>query len=177
MARKVLLAMEKPFSANARDEIVGIIKGAGYEPVVLESYKAKADLLKAVADVDAMIIRSDIVDAEVLETAKSLKLVVRAGAGYDNIDTKKAREKGVDAMNTPGQNSNAVAELAFALMLHMARGKFDGGTGSELRGKRLGLHAFGAVGKCMAAIAGGFGMKVMAFDPYVDAAKMKEHGV
>lgn len=175
-SRKVLLATEKAFSASARDEVVGILEGAGYQAVVLESYKAKADLLKAVADVDAMIIRSDVVDAEVLDAAKSLKLVVRAGAGYDNVDGKKAREKGVDVMNTPGQNSNAVAELAFGMMVFIARGKFDGGTGSELRGKTLGLHAFGAVGRCMAAVAGGFGMKVLAFDPYVDAAAIKEGG-
>lgn len=177
MARKVLLATEKPFSAAARDEVVNILKQAKYDAVVLESYKSKADLLKAAADVDAMIVRSDIVDAEVLAAAKPLKLVVRAGAGYDNIDIGKAKERGTAVMNTPGQNSNAVAELAFGMMVYMARGKFDGKTGTELRGKSLGLHAFGAVGRAVAAIAKGFGMTVHAFDPYVDAAKLRDAGV
>jgi D-3-phosphoglycerate dehydrogenase len=177
MSKKVLLATEKAFSASARDQVVAIIEEAGYQPVVLESYKAKADLLAAVADVDAMIIRSDIVDAEVLAAAKNLKLVVRAGAGYDNIDCKTAKEKGVAAMNTPGQNANAVAELAIGMMVYLARGKFDGKTGSELKGKRLGLHAFGAVGRCVATIAKGFGMTVCAFDPFVDAARIQAAGV
>jgi len=165
MARKVLLATEKAFAKTARDEVIAILKGAGYEVPVLENYKNKSDLIAAVADVDAMIIRSDVVDAEVLAAAKNLKLVVRAGAGYDNIDCKGAREKGVDAMNTPGQNSNAVAELAIGMMIYMARGKFGGKSGTELKGKRLGIHAIGAVGRGVAAIAkGGFGMTVKAFD-------------
>ncbi|MGI5860723.1 MAG: NAD(P)-dependent oxidoreductase [Myxococcales bacterium] len=176
MAKKVLLATEKPFSASARDQVVGIIKDAGYEAVVLESYKSKADLLAAVADVDAMIVRSDIVDAEVLGAGKNLKLVVRAGAGYDNIDIANAKERGIAVMNTPGQNSNAVAELVFGMMLYMARGKFDGKTGSELRGKSLGLQAFGNVGRAVAPIAKGFGMTLRAFDPYVDAEKIREGG-
>lgn len=165
MARKVLLATEKAFAKSARDEVVAILKGAGYEVPVLESYKSKAELLAAVADVDAMIIRSDVVDAEVLAAAKKLKLVVRAGAGYDNIDGKKAREGGVDAMNTPGQNANAVAELAIGMMIYLARGKFGGKSGTELKGKRLGVHAIGAVGRGVATIAkNGFGMSVKAFD-------------
>jgi D-3-phosphoglycerate dehydrogenase len=179
MTKKVLMATEKPFSASARDEVVAILKQANYEVVVLESYKSKADLLQAAADVDAMIVRSDIVDGDVLEAAKNLKLVVRAGAGYDNIDCGKAKERGTSVMNTPGQNSNAVAELAVAMMLYMARGKFDGKTGSELRGKRLGLHAFGAVAQALAVIARGFGMKVSAYvrRPAVYEPKMRELGV
>lgn len=177
MSKKVLLATEKPFSPSARDEVLGILRDAGYEAVALESYTAKVDLLKAVADVDAMIIRSDQVDAEVLGAAKSLKLVVRAGSGYDNIDCAKAKERGVLAMNTPGQNANAVAELVVSLMVHMARNKWNGKPGTELRGKTLGIHAFGAVGRAVTTIAKGFGMQVLAFDPFVDEAKMKEAGV
>jgi D-3-phosphoglycerate dehydrogenase len=177
MSKKVLLATEKPFAKSARDQVVEILKGAGYETVVLESYKEKSQLLSAVADVDAMIVRSDKIDKDVLGAAKSLKLVVRAGAGYDTIDTATAKERGVAVMNTPGQNSNAVAELAFALMLYMNRNKLEPGTGSELRGKKLGLHAFGAVGRAVATIAKGFGMTVHAFDPFVDGAKMREAGV
>lgn len=176
MARKVLLATDKPFAKTARDEVVAILKKAGYEVPLLEGYKSKAELLAAVADVDAMIIRSDIVDAEVLEAAKNLKLVVRAGAGYDNIDCKAARAKGVDAMNTPGQNSNAVAELVFGMAIYMARGKFNGKSGFELKGKRLGVHAIGAVGKLVANIGkNGFGMSVKAFD-IIPADKIRELG-
>lgn len=177
MAKKVLLATEKPFSAGARNEVVGILKQANYDVVLLESYPSKADLLKAAADVDAMIVRSDVIDSEVLNAAQNLKLIVRAGAGYDTIDCATAKERGTAVMNTPGQNSNAVAELAFGMMLYLARGKFDGKTGVELRGKSLGLHAFGAVGRAVATIARGFGMTVRAFDPFVDAAKIRETGV
>jgi D-3-phosphoglycerate dehydrogenase / 2-oxoglutarate reductase len=177
MSKKVLLATEKPFSATARDEVVGILKKANYGVVLLESYKNKNELLQAVADVDAMIVRSDIIDKEVLKAASKLQLVVRAGAGYDNIDGGNARERRVDVMNTPGQNSNAVAELAFGLMLYMARGKFDGKTGSELRGKNLGIHAFGAVGRQIAAIGKGFGMIVRAYDPFVDRTLIAQSGV
>ena len=177
MSKKVLLATDKPFSPGARDEVVGVLKNAKYEVVVLESYKSPADLHKAVADVDAMIIRSDKVDADVLAAAKNLKLVVRAGAGYDNVDCAKAKEKGVAVMNTPGQNSNAVAELAVGMMLYMARGKFDGKTGTELRGKSLGLHACGAVGRAVAAIGKGLGMTVRAFDPLLGADKIRAAGI
>ncbi len=176
MSKTVLLATEKPFSAAARDEVVGIIKQAGYTARVLESYKGKAPLLEAIADADAAIVRSDVIDPEVLAVAKNLKLVVRAGAGYDTIDTKAAKEKGVAVMNTPGQNANAVAELAFGMMVYQARGKFDGKTGTELRGKSIGLHAFGAVGRAVAAIAKGFGMTVYAFDPFVKADAIKDAG-
>jgi D-3-phosphoglycerate dehydrogenase len=176
LSKTVLLATEKPFSAAARDEVVGIIKQAGYTARVLESYKGKGPLLEAVADVDAVIIRSDIVDAEVLDAAKQLKLVVRAGAGYDNVDTAAAKAKGVAVMNTPGQNANAVAELVFGMAIYSARGRFNGKTGSELRGKTLGLHAFGAVGRAVAAIAKGFGITVYAFDPFVKPEAIKEAG-
>ncbi|MGC4114129.1 MAG: NAD(P)-dependent oxidoreductase [Myxococcales bacterium] len=177
MARKVLLATEKAFAKAAEDELLAILKQAGYETVVLKNYKDKADLAKAIADVDACIIRSDVVDREILDAAKNLKLVVRAGAGYDNIDCAAAKEKGVAAMNTPGQNSNAVAELALGLMVYMARGKFGGKSGFELRGKRLGLHGFGAVGQLVAQIAKGFGMTVKALDPFVKPEEMKAKGV
>jgi D-3-phosphoglycerate dehydrogenase len=177
VSKTVLLATEKPFSAAARDEVVAIIKGAGYTARVLESYKGKAPLLEAIADADAAIVRSDIVDPEVLSAAKKLAIVVRAGAGYDNIDTAAAKAKGVAVMNTPGQNANAVAELAFGMMLYQARGKFDGKTGSELRGKTLGLHAFGAVGRAVATIAKGFGMTVYAFDPFVKPEQFQAAGV
>lgn len=176
MSKTVLLATEKPFSAAARDEVVGIIKQAGYTAKVLESYKGKGPLLEAIADADAVIIRSDIVDQEVLDAAKQLKLVVRAGAGYDNIDCAAAKAKGVAAMNTPGQNANAVAELVFGMMVYVARGKFNGKTGAELRGKTLGLHAFGAVGRAVSAIAKGFGMTVYAYDPFVTPEAIKEAG-
>ena len=143
--------------------------------VPLENYKAKEDLLKAVADADGMIIRSDIVDEAVLAAAAKLKIVVRAGAGYDNIDLKAATAKKIVAMNTPGQNSNAVAELVFALMLYLARGAFSGKSGSELRGKKIGLQAYGAVGRCVTPIAKGFGMEVYAYDPFV-AGRGHEEG-
>lgn len=177
MGKKILLATEKPFAKVAVQGIQDIFKKAGYELVPLENYKAKEDLLKAVADADGMIIRSDIADEAVLNAGTRLKIVVRAGAGYDNIDLKAATAKGIVAMNTPGQNSNAVAELVFALMLYLARGAFSGKSGSELRGKKLGLQAYGAVGRCVTPIAKGFGMEVLAFDPFVPAEAMKKDGV
>jgi D-3-phosphoglycerate dehydrogenase len=177
MSKHVLIATDKPFSPAARDQIVGILKEAKYEVSVLEKYAGKADLLTAIANVDAVIIRSDIIDAEVLGAAGKLALVVRAGAGYDNVDTKTAKEKGVSVMNTPGQNANAVAELALAMMVFMARNQFDGTPGTELRGKTLGIHAFGAVGRGVASIAKGFGMQVLAFDPFVSEADIRAAGV
>jgi D-3-phosphoglycerate dehydrogenase len=177
VSKTVLLACEKPFSASARNEVVAIIEQAGYTPRVLESYKGKGPLIEAIADADAAIVRSDIIDAEVLEAAKKLKLVVRAGAGYDNIDTAAAKAKGIAVMNTPGQNANAVAELVFGMMIYLARGKFNGKTGGEIRGKTIGLHAFGMVGRAVAAIAKGFNMPVLAYDPYVKPEVMKEAGV
>jgi D-3-phosphoglycerate dehydrogenase / 2-oxoglutarate reductase len=176
LSKTVLLACEKPFSAAARDEVVAIIKQAGYTANVLESYKGKGPLLDAIASADAAIVRSDVIDAEVLEAAKQLKLVVRAGAGYDTIDTAAAKAKGVAVMNTPGQNANAVAELVFGMLVYVARNKFNGKVGSELKGKTIGLHAFGAVGRAVAAIAKGFGMTVYAFDPFVTADQIKAGG-
>ena len=175
--KKVLLATEKPFSKEASDEIVKIGTNAGLEVIKFEKYTSKEELLKAVADVNAIIIRSDIVDKEVIAAAKNLEIVVRAGAGYDNIDLAAATEKKVVAMNTPGQNSNAVAELAFGMMVMIARGNYDGKTGTELRGKTLGLHAYGNVGKYMAMIAKGFGMKIYAFDPFLTDAQIEADGI
>ncbi|HTM46068.1 MAG TPA: NAD(P)-dependent oxidoreductase [Polyangiaceae bacterium] len=177
MSKTVLLATEKAFSASARDHVVTIIKDAGYAPVVLENYKGKAPLIEAIAKADAVIFRSDIIDAEVLDAAKNLKLAVRAGAGYDNIDIAAAKAKNIAVMNTPGQNANAVAELVFGMLVYLARGKFDGKTGSELRGKTLGLHAFGMVGRAVATIAKGFGMHVYAFDPFVKPEVLEAAGV
>jgi D-3-phosphoglycerate dehydrogenase / 2-oxoglutarate reductase len=176
MAKKVLLATEKPFAPAARDQVVAVLKEANYEAVLLESYTDKSALLEAVADVDAMIIRSDKVTKEVLDAAKKLKLVVRAGAGYDNIDCAAAKEKGVAAMNTPGQNSNAVAELVFGLLVFTARGRYNGKSGTELKGKTLGIHAVGNVGKCVARIAKGFEMKVLGFDPFLKPEEIKAAG-
>ncbi|MBM3403864.1 MAG: 3-phosphoglycerate dehydrogenase [Bacteroidetes bacterium] len=174
---KVLVATEKPFAPVAVEGIRKVFNEAGFEMILLENYKEKSDLLKAVGTVDAIIIRSDIVDKEVVDAAKALKIVVRAGAGYDNIDLPACTAKGVVAMNTPGQNSNAVAELAFGMMIQHARGYYSGKSGSELRGKKLGIHAYGNVGKYVAMIAKGFGMEVYAFDPFVTADKMKQDGV
>ena len=177
MGKKVLVATEKPFAKIAVQGISEIFKKAGYEMIPLESYKAKEDLLKAVVDMDGMIIRSDIIDEVVLAAGSSLKIVVRAGAGYDNVDLNAATARKVVVMNTPGQNSNAVAELVFALMLYLARGAFSGKSGSELRGKKIGLQAYGAVGRCVTPIAKGFGMEVYAFDPYIPAEAIKKDGV
>jgi D-3-phosphoglycerate dehydrogenase len=177
VSKTVLLATEKPFSASARNEVVAIIEQAGYKPVVLESYKGKGPLLEAIASADAAIVRSDIIDAEVLAAASKLAIVVRAGAGYDNIDTAAARAKNIAVMNTPGQNANAVGELVFGMLIYTARGKFNGKTGGEIRGKTIGLHAFGMVGRAVAAIAKGFNMPVVAYDPFVKPETFKEAGV
>lgn len=177
MSKKVLLATEKPFAKVAVDGIQKIFEAAGYEMIRLEKYTDKADLQKAVADVDAMIIRSDKASADVIGAAANLKVIVRAGAGYDNIDLAAATARGICAMNTPGQNSNAVAELAFGLMLYLARNKFTEGNGGELRGKKLGIHAYGNVGRFVAQIARGFGMEVLAYDAFVPADKMAAEGV
>lgn len=163
---KVLVATEKPFAAVAVDGIRQVIDEAGYELVLLEKYASKQELLNAVADVDAIIIRSDIVDQEVLDAAKNLKIVVRAGAGYDNIDLAASKAKGVIAQNTPGQNSNAVAELVFGMTVMAVRNMYNGTSGTELKGKTIGIHAFGQVGRNVARIAKGFEMEVSALDPY-----------
>lgn len=164
---KFLIATEKPFAPAAVKQIREIIENAGHETILLEKYTDKKDLLNAVENADAMIVRSDIVDKEVLDAAKNLKIVVRAGAGYDNVDLAAATANGVCVMNTPGQNSNAVAELVFGMLLSLVRSGFDGASGSELRGKKLGLHAFGYIGKLVAQIANGFGMEVFAYSPSV----------
>jgi D-3-phosphoglycerate dehydrogenase len=174
---KILVATEKPFAPVAIKQIREVTEAAGYELVLLEKYKDVSELLPAVADADAMIVRSDLVTAQVLDAAKKLRIVVRAGAGYDNLDLQACSSHKVVAMNTPGQNANAVAELAFEMMLYLARGGFTGKSGTELRGKTLGLHAFGNVGKYMAEIAKGFGMNVYAFDPYVNEVDMRNAGV
>lgn len=171
---KVLVATEKPFSKDAVASIKKVFDEAGFETVLLENYTDAADLVKAVAEVDGMIIRSDIASKEVIDAGANLKIVVRAGAGYDNIDLKAATAKGVVAMNTPGQNSNAVAELALGMMVFLARAGFSGKTGTELKGKTLGIHAYGWVGKNIARIAKGFDMKVIAFDPFVKHAEHPE---
>jgi len=174
---KVLIATVKPFSAEAVEEVKGIFKAAAYEVEVLSKYPDQSDLLTAVRDADALIIRSDKVDREVIEAGKKLKIVVRAGAGYDNVDLAAATEKGVVVMNTPGQNSNAVAELALGMMVFMNRTGFTPAAGTELRGKKLGIHAYGAVGRIVGLIAKGFGMKVYAYDPFVDPVIIKNDGV
>lgn len=174
---KVLIATEKPFAAVAVDGMREVIEGAGAELVLLEKYTDKADLLAAVADVDALIIRSDKVDAEVLDAARNLKIVVRAGAGYDNIDLAAATAHNVSAQNTPGQNSNAVAELVFGLAVMMCRNMYNGTSGSELKDKTLGIQAFGQVGRNVARIARGFGMSISALDPFCPDAVMEEAGV
>ena len=174
---KVLVATEKPFSKVAVDGIQKIVEGAGYTFAKLEKYASPAELLAAVADADALIVRSDKVTKEVVDAAKNLKIVVRAGAGYDNLDLAACSERGIVAMNTPGQNSNAVAELALCMMVYISRNQFTPGTGSELKGKTLGIQAYGNVGRLVAALAKGFGMKIMAFDPFVPAKKMVAEGV
>jgi D-3-phosphoglycerate dehydrogenase / 2-oxoglutarate reductase len=175
--KKILVATEKPFAKVAVEGIRQIIEKAGYEMALLENYTLKSELNAAVADADAIIIRSDIVDKDVLAAAGKVKIVVRAGAGYDNIDLEAATQHGVVAMNTPGQNSNAVAELAIGMMVYAARNFFNGSSGSELKGKKLGLHAFGYVGKAVATIAKGFGMEVYAFDPFVKKETMEAEGI
>ena len=174
---KVLVATDKPFAKAAVDGIRKIIEDAGFELVLLEKYTAQSDFVNAVADVDAVIIRSDIANKEVIDAAKNLKIIVRAGAGYDNIDLAACTEKGVVAMNTPGQNSNAVAELALGMMVMAARNNYDGSSGTELRGKKLGIHAYGNIGRYIAQIAKGFGMEVYAFDPFVSKEAMEKDGI
>jgi D-3-phosphoglycerate dehydrogenase len=175
--KKVLVATDKPFAKVAVDGIRQIIEKAGYELLLLEKYTEHSDFVKAVEQVDAVIIRSDTADREVIEAGKNLKIIVRAGAGYDNIDLAAATEHKIVAMNTPGQNSNAVAELAIGMMIYMARNAYNGSSGTELRDKSLGIHAYGNVGKYVAGIAKGFGMKLYAYDPYVDASAMEKDGV
>ena len=174
---KILVATEKPFAAAAVNGIKAEIEGAGNELVLLEKYTDKQQLLDAVADADAMIIRSDKVTPEVLDAAKQLKIVVRAGAGYVNVDCAYAKEKGVVVENTPGQNSNAVAELVFGLLVYAVRNFYNGKSGSELLGKKLGILAFGNVGRNVARIAKGFGMEVYAYDAFCPKEAIEAAGV
>ena len=175
---KVLIATEKPFAKTAVEGIESILKEANYEVVRLEKYTDKAELLAAVADVDALIIRSDKVTAEVIEAAKQLKIVVRAGAGFDNVDLAAATAHNVVVMNTPGQNSNAVAELALGMMVYMARNQFNPGTGTELSGKTLAIHAYGNVGRLVGLKGKALGMNVVAYDPFItDDAVFERDGV
>ena len=173
---KILVATEKPFAAQAVNEMKKVIADSGNEMILLEK-GTKDDLIKAVADADGLIVRSDIVDKAVMDAAPRLKVVVRAGAGYDNIDLATATEKGICVMNTPGQNSNAVAELVFGMLVMMVRNQYDGTTGTELKGKSLGIHAYGQVGRNVARIAKGFGMRVSALDPFVKDEVMIEEGI
>ena len=173
---KILVATEKPFAAAAVDGIRQVVEEAGHELVLLEK-GTKADLIAKVADAAGLIVRSDIVDKEVFDAAPLLKVVVRAGAGYDNIDLAEATAHGVCVMNTPGQNSNAVAELVFGMAVLMIRNCYNGKAGSELKGKTLGIHAFGQVGRNVARIAQGFGMQVSALDPWVKDEDMAAAGV
>lgn len=173
---KILLATQKPFAAAAVAGIRNIVEEAGYELSILEKYESAEELKAAAADADAMIVRSDKVTKEVVEAAKSLKIVVRAGAGFDNLDLEACSAHGVVAMNTPGQNSNAVAELAIAMMIFMSRNQFTPATGSEIQGKTLGIQAFGNVGRLVSAKAAALGMNVKAIDPFLTAEQIKAGG-
>ncbi len=174
---KVLIATDKPFAKVAVDGIRKVIEGAGYELALLEKYTEKAQLLDAVKDANAIIIRSDIIDAEVLDAAKALKIVVRAGAGYDNVDLAAATAHNVIVMNTPGQNSNAVAELVLGMLVYGVRNFFNGTSGTELKGKKLGILAYGNVGRNVARIAKGFGMDIYAYDAYTPVSAIEADGV
>lgn len=173
---EILLATQKPFAAAAVAGIRNIVEEAGYELAILEKYESAEELKAAAADADAMIVRSDKVTKEVVEAAKSLKIVVRAGAGFDNLDLEACSAHGVVAMNTPGQNSNAVAELAIAMMIFMSRNQFTPATGSEIQGKTLGIQAFGNVGRLVGAKAAALGMNVKAIDPFLTAEQIKAGG-
>ena len=177
---KVLLATSKPFASQAVNGIQNVIESAGYTFEKLENYSEKSQLLDALTDVDAMIVRSDEIDAEIINKAPKLKIIVRAGAGYDNVNIQAATERGICVMNTPGQNANAVAELVMGMMIYIQRNKFDGSVGRELKNRRLGLYAFGNVAKKVARIARGFNMPVYAFSPTLthdDLRKEGEYGV
>ena len=174
---KILIATQKPFAPAAVKGIREIVEGEGHTLALLEKYADEAELIRAVGDADALIVRSDKVTAAVLDAAPKLKIVVRAGAGYDNLDLAACSAHGVVAMNTPGQNANAVAELVIALIIYISRNQFTPGTGSEISGKKIGLQAYGNVGRLVAAKARALGMNVMAFDPFVPAEKIEADGV
>ncbi len=175
--KTVLVATEKPFAKAAVENIKKIVTEAGFQFELLEKYTSKAELLSAVAKANALIIRSDIVDKEVIDAANQLEIVVRAGAGYDNIDLNACTARKIVAMNTPGQNANAVAELVFGMLIYQIRNKFDGSTGTELRGKTIGIYGYGNIGRLVAQIARGFGMQISAFDPYIEKSVMENDGV
>ncbi len=175
--KKILIATQKPFAAEAVNQMKDIATAKGYEVELFEKYAEQSDLVAAVKTADAMIIRSDNATAEVINAAKNMKIIVRAGAGYDNIDLEAATANNVCAMNTPGQNANAVAELVFGMMIYIARNSYNGTSGTEIRGKKLGIHAYGNVGKYVAEVAKGFGMAVYAFDPFVSKDIMLKDGV
>ena len=174
---KVLIATEKPFAPVAVEGIRKEVEAAGYTLVLLEKYNMKEQLLEAVKDVEALIIRSDVIDGEIFDAAPQLKIVVRAGAGYDNVDLAAATSHGVCVMNTPGQNSNAVAELVFGLAVMAVRNFYNGKAGTELKGKNLGIHAYGNVGRNVARIAKGFGMNLYAYDAYCPKEVMEADGI
>ena len=174
---KILIATEKPFAPAAVKNITSELEGAGHEVLLLEKYTDKAQLLEAVKDVDAMIVRSDKITPDVLDAANQLKIIVRAGAGYDSIDTKYAKEKNVVVENTPGQNSNAVAELVCGMLVYAIRNFYNGKSGTELKGKKLGILAFGNVGRNVARIAKGFDMDVYAYDAFCPAEAIEAAGV
>jgi len=173
----ILVATDKPFARVAVDGIREIVKKAGFELKLLEKYTSKDQLLDAIKDADAVIVRSDILDEQVIQAAGKLKIAVRAGAGYDNIDLKAASSKGIVVMNTPGQNANAVAELTFGAMIYLNRNFFNGSSGIELKGKTLGIQAYGHIGRIVGKIARGFGMEVCALDPYVDKSAIEKDGI
>jgi D-3-phosphoglycerate dehydrogenase len=173
----ILVATDKPFAKVAVEGIREIVKNAGFELKLLEKYTSKEQLLDAIKDVDAVIVRSDILDEQVIQSAGKLKIAVRAGAGYDNIDLKASTAKGIVVMNTPGQNANAVAELAFGAMIYLNRNFFNGTSGVELRGKTLGIHAYGHIGRIVGRIAKGLGMEVFAHDPFVDKIVIENDGI
>lgn len=175
--KKVLIATEKPFAAVAVEGIREVIENAGYKLELLEKYTDKQQLLTAIADADAVIIRSDKIDNEVLDAAKNLKIVVRAGAGYDNVDLQSATMHNVCVMNTPGQNANAVAELAFGMMIYAYRNMYNGTSGMELKGKKLGIHAYGNVGRNVGRIAKGFGMDIYIYDCFTPQEIVDADGV
>ncbi len=178
MNKKILIATVKPFSAEAVNGIREVFSSVpGYKLLLLEKYADNSELLKAISDVDAVIVRSDKITEEVISAASNLKIIVRAGAGYDNVDLEAATKKGIVVMNTPGQNSNAVAELAFGLMLNLARVHYTGQAGTELKGKKLGIHAFGHVGSLVGRIAKGFCMDVYAYDPFIPKDQIESEGV
>ena len=174
---KVLIATVKPFAAAAVQEIKSTLDAAAYEYTFFEKYNSQDELIEAVKDAEALIVRSDKITAEVLNAAPNLKIVVRAGAGFDNVDLATATSNSVVVMNTPGQNSNAVAELAIGMMVYQARNHFNGTSGTELKGKKLGIHAYGNVGRYVATIAKGFGMEVSAFDPFIPKESIEQDGV